>query len=79
MRRIRVSRLAEQDLDAIWYRIANESGSIETANGLLESITGKFILFSRTPEAGTRRDDIDPGVRGFPFGKYLSYYREVGD
>ena len=77
MKRIRVASLAEQDLDNIWYRIATQSGSIEIANGVVESITETFSLFAGNPEAGTRRDDIESGVRGFPVGKYLIYYRDT--
>lgn len=76
MKRIRVSSLAERDLDDIWYRVATLSGSIEIANGVVDSITQTFPLFARNPEAGTRRDEIELGVRGFPAGRYLIYYRE---
>ncbi len=76
MKRIRVANLAERDLDKIWHRIATKSGSIEIANSVIESITESFGLFSSTPGAGTIRDEIDPGVRGFPVGSYFIYYRE---
>ena len=79
MKRIRVASLAEQDLDDIWYRIATQSSSIGIANGVIETITETFPLFASTPEAGTRRDEIESGVRGFPVGKYIIYYRESGN
>ena len=79
MKRIRVASLAEQDLDDIWYRIATQSSSIGIANGVIETITQTFPLFASTPEAGTRRDEIESGVRGFPVGKYIIYYRESGN
>lgn len=78
MRRIRVSGLAERDLDNIWYHIAKNSGSTEIASSVVESITRAFPLFARSPEAGTRRDEIELGVRGFPVGNYMVYYRESG-
>jgi toxin ParE1/3/4 len=78
MKRIRVAAPAERDLDDIWFYIAKNSGSIEIANGVIDSITEAFPLFARAPEAGTRRDDIDTGVRGFPVGNYIIYYRENG-
>ena len=78
MKRIRVSSLAERDLDGIWYRIATQSNSIEIANGVVESITDSFPLFARNPEAGTHRDEIETGVRGFPVGQYIIYYLESG-
>ncbi len=79
MRRIRVASLAERDLDDIWNRIATQSSSIEIANGVIESITETFPSFAGTPEAGTRRDDIELGVRGFPVGKCIIYYRVSGN
>lgn len=76
MKRIRVARLAERDLDDVWLHIAQESGSIETANKVVESITEAFSLLARAPKAGSRRDAIEPGLRGFPAANYLIYYRE---
>ena len=78
MKRIRVAALAEQDLDDIWYHVAKNSGSIEIANRIVDSIAEAFSFFARVPEAGTKRDKIDPGVRGFPVGNYIIYYRTSG-
>ncbi len=78
MNRVRVSSLAEQDLDDIWHEIAKRSGSLEIANGVVDSITDIFPLFGSTPEAGRRRDDIELGVRTFPVEKYIIYYRNSG-
>ena len=76
MIRIRVSVLAERDLDAIWHFIAMNSGSVDIADGVIESITSTFLLFAHMPVAGTKRDEIDPGVRAFPVDKYIIYYRQ---
>lgn len=78
MKRIRVAAPAEGDLDDIWYYIAKKSGSINIANGVVDSITETFPLLSRAPEAGTRRDEIEPGLRGFPVANYIVYYRDSG-
>lgn len=77
-RRIRVAAPAERDLDDIWYRIARDSGSIDIANRAIDAITEVFPLFAHTPQAGTRRDEISEGLRGFPVGNYVIYYRESG-
>ena len=77
MKRIRVSRPAERDLDDIWYYLTKKSGSIEVADRLLDSITEAFNVFAQAPEAGTRRDEIAPGLRGFPVGNYIIYYAET--
>ena len=78
MKRIRVAAPAEEDLDEIWHYIAKNSGSIDIAVGVIDSITGAFPLLAHAPEAGTKRDEIDAGVRGFPVGNYIIYYRESG-
>lgn len=72
MKRIRVSAPAERDLDDIWRHIATESGSIDIANGVVDSITDVFPLFAHTSRVGTKRDEIDEGVRGFPVGNTSS-------
>ncbi len=78
MKRIRVSGLAERDLDNIWNYIARSSGSIEVADRVLDSVTTTFRLLARAPEAGSHRDEIEPGARGFPAGKYIIYYHQSG-
>lgn len=70
MKEIRVAHLAEQDLDAIWLYIAQRSQSIEIADRTVDTIVDHFSLFAHTPDAGTRRDEIEAGVRGFPVGNY---------
>ena len=79
MKKVRVSDLAERDLDKIWFHIAKDSGRIEIADKVVESITKTFPLLAQNPEAGIHRDKIDPGVRGFPVGKYIVYYRRIGE
>ena len=66
MNRVRVSGLAEQDLDDIWYEIAKRSGSMEIANGVVDSITDIFPLFGSTPEAGRRPRRYRAGHSNFP-------------
>jgi toxin ParE1/3/4 len=78
MKRIRVAAPAERDLDEIWYYTAKTSGSTEIANGVIDSITEAFSLFARAPQAGTLRPEIEEGLRGFPAGRYIIYYRESG-
>jgi toxin ParE1/3/4 len=79
MSRIRVAGPAEQDLDDIWYYTAKKSGSMDIANRLVDSISKAFPLLARVPVAGARRDEIEPGLRGFPVGNYIVYYRKIGD
>lgn len=72
----RVAPQAEAELDGIWYYVAKESGSIEIADRLIDSITQRFLLLSRHPRLGRRRDEeLRPGVRSFPVGEYIILYR----
>lgn len=78
MNRLRVSSLADRDLDDTWYEIAKRSGSIDIASTVVDSITGVFPLFANNPEAGRLRDDLELGVRSFPVENYVIYYRQSG-
>jgi toxin ParE1/3/4 len=72
----RVAPQAETELDDIWYYIAKESGSIEIADRLIDSITERFYLLARHPHIGRHRDaDLRPGLRSFPAGEYVIIYR----
>lgn len=75
-----LSPKAEAELDDIWYYVAKESGSIEVADRLIDSITERFYLLSRYPHLGRRRDhDLRPGLRSFAVGEYLILYRVIED
>ena len=75
----RLSPRAQADIDDIAYYVALESGSLETADRLLESIYRRFLLLGEYPHAGRRRDDLRPGLRVFPSGQYLVLYRVEGN
>lgn len=71
----RVAPRAAADLDDIWYYVAKESGSIDVANGLIDSITDRFFLLSGHPYLGRARDDdFGAGSRSFPVGEYVIVY-----
>jgi toxin ParE1/3/4 len=71
----RLSPRAQADIDELAYYIAVESGSLEVADRLLESIYRRFLFLGQYPRAGRRRDDLRPGLRVFPAGRYLVLYR----
>ena len=76
MRNYRVSRGARRDLDAIFVYWA-ERTSLETADRLIDAIVDRFWLLGEHPEAGRSCEDAAPGLRCFPAGKYLIYYRKA--
>jgi toxin ParE1/3/4 len=66
----------EAELDNIWYYVAKESGSIEIADRLIDSITERFFLLACHPHIGRHRDvDLRLGLRSFPVGEYVIIYR----
>jgi plasmid stabilization system protein ParE len=68
MKKLRVSALAERDLDDIWYYVATNSLSADAANRLVDSIARRLSVLAHTPKAGTQRDQIELGLRGLPVG-----------
>lgn len=74
-----LSPRARADVDEIAYYTSVESGSLETADRLVESIYQRFLLLGGYPQAGRRRDDLRPGLRVFPAGRYLILYRIEGN
>ncbi len=72
----RLAPEVEAELDQIWYYVARESGSIDVADRLIDSITRRFLLLAGHPYLGRRRDDdLRPGLRSFPVGEYVIIYR----
>jgi toxin ParE1/3/4 len=70
----RVAAEARAELDAIWYNIVKESGSIAAADGVIDAITDRFLLLGQDPSAGRVRDDLRSGLRSYPVGEYIIVY-----
>jgi len=71
----RVAPRAEADLDDIWVYVAKESGSMDVASRLVDSITRRFFLLSSFPRAGRARvAHFGAGIRSFPVGEYVILY-----
>jgi toxin ParE1/3/4 len=72
----RLAPEAEADLDDIWLYVAKDSGSLEIADRLVDSLTDRFWLLGRYPYMGRKRDeDLRPGLRSFTVGAYQIIYR----
>jgi toxin ParE1/3/4 len=72
----RLAPQAVDDLDSIWSYVAMESGSIDAANRLIDSLTQRFLLLAQHPYLGRVRDeDFGLGSRSFPVGEYVVLYR----
>ena len=73
--RYRVSKEADRDLDEIFLYWAKRA-DLSAAERLIDSITDRFWLLCEHPDAGRLSEDMVAGVRCFPAGKYLIYYRK---
>ena len=72
----RVCREARRDIDEI-FRYWAERGGVEVADRLIDSIVERFWLIGEHPNAGYAAETLAVGVRAFPAGKYLIYYRKI--
>ena len=80
MSELRLSPEAEAELDGIWIQIALESGRVDIATCVVDSITERFWLLARHPFMGRRRDqDLRPGLRSFPADDYVIIHSIVED
>ena len=71
----RLAPQAVEDLYGIWSYVTTESGSVEIANRLIDSITKRFLLLAHHPYLGRVRDeDLGSGTRSFPVGEYVIVY-----
>ena len=71
----RLALRARADLDDIWEYIAVESGSEAIADRQIDLITERFYLLSEWPRLGRARSDLRHGLRSYPAGDYVIFYR----
>ena len=76
MKHGRVSQAAEKDLGEIFAYWAQRA-DMNVADRLIEAIIERFWLLGEYPDSGRAGEDIAPGVRCFPAGQYLIYYRAL--
>jgi toxin ParE1/3/4 len=72
-----LSPRADQDLFEIASYIAQDSP--QAAAHFIGAIGRRFGILQRHPRAGCRRDELLAGLRSFPFGAYVIFYREAED
>ena len=74
----RVATRARADLEEIWRYIASEGGSEMAADNTIDLITERFLLLSEFPRLGRARNELRRGLRSYPVGDYVIFYRIVG-
>lgn len=75
----RVTRrpLAEADILEIWDYIADDN--IAAADRWVDRLDEQLGLLAGQPMMGRARDELAPGVRSFPFGRYVVFYAPLDD
>lgn len=64
--------LAFEDLVEIWAFIAEDSE--RQADRFLATIDSKLRLLAHQPHIGRAREELLPGLRSFPVGRYVVFY-----
>jgi toxin ParE1/3/4 len=72
----RVSGRASADLDEIWSYIAQDNP--DAADGFTSTLFSRFSKLAAMPKIGRTREDLSRGLRSFPAGRYIIFYREGG-
>jgi toxin ParE1/3/4 len=75
MNQYRVSDTARSDLDDIWFYIAQDNP--KAADKFIRTIVSRFPKLAATPGWGRRREELAPGLRSVPVGRYLIFYRPL--
>lgn len=73
----RLTRSARRDLQEIadfWTAKAGEVSALRVLNRVVETI----VILAEQPKAGVAAENFGSGVRKFPAGKYMIYYRAQG-
>jgi toxin ParE1/3/4 len=64
-------------LAEIWEYIG--ANNPDAADRLLDNINDKVKLIAESPYIGREREELAPGIRSFPAGRYLIFYRPIAD
>jgi|SRR3954447_10244262 toxin ParE1/3/4 len=75
----RLLKTPEARLDLIEIGAYIEADNPDAADRLLDLFEEKFRLLAEFPGMGRTRDELVPGLRSFPVGKYLIFYFPLAD
>jgi toxin ParE1/3/4 len=75
----RVTRRPQAELDIleIWDYIAEDS--IVEADRWMDRLDEKLALWATQRMMGRARDELAPGIRSFPFGRYIVFFQPLAD
>jgi toxin ParE1/3/4 len=75
MKRYRLTKTAQADIDGIWLYVAKDSGNPAPAERLIWRFHKAIVNLASQPEIGLPCPDIDKTGLSFPVGNYMIYYR----
>ena len=75
----RVTRrpFAEADILEIWDYIADDI--LAAADRWVDRLDEQFRMLAAHPMMGRAREELAPGMRSFPFGRYVVFYMSLND
>ena len=53
--------------------------SVTRADAFIDDVDAKFHLLAEQPMIGRGREELAPGVRSLPFGRYVIFYEVIPD
>jgi toxin ParE1/3/4 len=77
MARILRRPLASTDIAEVWDFIAEDS--VIQADAWVDRLDEKLCLLATQPLMGRSRDELSPGLRSQPFGRYVILYEPTAD
>ena len=69
--------LAGSDISDIWDFIAEDS--VLQADSWVDNLDAKLRLLATQPLMGRAREELFPGMRSHPFGRYVIFYMPLSD
>jgi toxin ParE1/3/4 len=64
---------ARNDLEVIWDYTLEQWG-VQQAERYFEALFTCFDDLAANPQMGRQRDEVFPGIRGFPQGRHIVFY-----
>lgn len=77
MARVTRRPLAEDDILDIWMFIAEDS--VREADRWIDRLDESLALWATQPQLGRARDELAPGIRSLPFGRYVVFFAPLPD
>jgi toxin ParE1/3/4 len=73
MARLFITRAAGEDIEGVLAFVSQDNFDASVA--FYDRLLQQFRMLAENPKAGRERDELSPGLRSFPFGSYLIFYR----